>query len=168
MLDQQWYCLPVFSGGRYIEVFRVDSSAGKGRGDRKDKEIDRNFTRTLKDDEEEEDVAESGRLFVRNLPYTCTEEEINELFAKYGLWEASVHCLSQLFLRVQPRLSLVCFFCFPGPLAEVHFPIDSLTKKPKGFSFVTYMIPENAVTALAQLDGHVFQVLEMVYFFHEQ
>lgn len=116
-----------YIGGRYIEVFRVDSSAGKGRGDRKDKEIDRNFTRTLKDDEEEEDVAESGRLFVRNLPYTCTEEEINELFAKYG------------------------------PLAEVHFPIDSLTKKPKGFSFVTYMIPENAVTALAQLDGHVFQ-----------
>lgn len=102
MLDQQWYRLPVFSGGRYIEVFRVDSLAGKGRGDRKDKEIDRNFTRTLKDDEEEEDVAESGRLFVRNLPYTCTEEEINELFAKYGLWEASVHCLSQHFLRVQP------------------------------------------------------------------
>lgn len=65
------------------------------------------------------------------------------------------------------RLSLVCFFYFPGPLAEVHFPIDSLTKKPKGFSFVTYMIPENAVTALAQLDGHVFQVLEMFYFFHE-
>lgn len=62
----------------------MDPSAGKGRADRKDKEIDRNFTRTLKDDEEEEDVAESGRLFVRNLPYTCTEEEINELFAKYG------------------------------------------------------------------------------------
>lgn len=51
--------------------------------------------------------------------------------------------------------------CCAGPLAEVHFPIDSLTKKPKGFSFVTYMIPENAVTALAQLDGHVFQVLDM-------
>lgn len=46
-----------------------------------------------------------------------------------------------------------------GPLSEVLFPIDSLTKKPKGFAFVTYMIPENAVSALAQLDGHVFQVL---------
>lgn len=76
--------MPLSQGGRYIEVFRVDPFAGKGRGDRKGKEIDRNFTRTLKDDEEEEDVAESGRLFVRNLPYTCTEEEINELFAKYG------------------------------------------------------------------------------------
>lgn len=60
-------------------------------------------------------------------------------------------------------MSLV--FCSAGPLAEVHFPIDSLTKKPKGFSFVTYMIPENAVTALAQLDGHVFQVVEIVCLF---
>lgn len=38
------------------------------------------------------------------------------------------------------------------------FPIDNLTKKPKGFAFITYMIPENAVTALAHLDGHIFQV----------
>ncbi|XP_078106757.1 putative RNA-binding protein 19 [Sander vitreus] len=116
-----------YIGGRYIEVFRVDTSGGKGKRDRKDKEIDRNFTRKLKEDEEEEDVAESGRLFIRNLPYTCSEEEIKELFAKHG------------------------------PLSEMLFPIDNLTKKPKGFAFVTYMIPENAVTALAQLDGHIFQ-----------
>ncbi|KAK1893181.1 putative RNA-binding protein 19 [Dissostichus eleginoides] len=116
-----------YIGGRYIEVFRVDPNGGKGKRDRKDKEIDRSFTRTLKEDEEEEDVAESGRLFIRNLPYTCTEEEIKELFAKHG------------------------------PISEILFPIDNLTKKPKGFAFVMYMIPENAVTALAQLDGHIFQ-----------
>uniref|UniRef100_A0A8C2XMK4 Probable RNA-binding protein 19 n=1 Tax=Cyclopterus lumpus TaxID=8103 RepID=A0A8C2XMK4_CYCLU len=116
-----------YIGGRYIEVFRVDASGAKGKKERKDKEIDRNFTRELKEDEEEEDVAESGRLFIRNLPYTCTEEEITELFSKYG------------------------------PLSETLFPIDNLTKKPKGFAFVMYMIPENAVTALAQLDGHIFQ-----------
>ncbi|XP_073322755.1 probable RNA-binding protein 19 [Pagrus major] len=116
-----------YIGGRYIEVFRVDPSGGQGKRDKKAKEIDRNFTRKLKEDEEEEDVAESGRLFVRNLPYTCTEEEIKELFEKHG------------------------------PLSEVLFPIDNLTKKPKGFAFITYMIPENAVTALGQLDGHVFQ-----------
>uniref|UniRef100_A0A7N8YBX1 Probable RNA-binding protein 19 n=1 Tax=Mastacembelus armatus TaxID=205130 RepID=A0A7N8YBX1_9TELE len=114
-----------YIGGRYIEVFRVDASAGKGKRDRKDTEIDRNFTRKLKEDEEEEDVAESGRLFIRNLPYTCTEEEN--------------------------------FTIFSGPLSEVLFPIDNLTKKPKGFAFITYMIPENAVTALAKLDGHIFQ-----------
>ncbi|XP_024130926.1 probable RNA-binding protein 19 [Oryzias melastigma] len=116
-----------YIGGRYIEVFKVDHGGGKAKKDRKDTEPDKNFTRKLKDDEEEEDVSETGRLFVRNLPYTCTEEDIKELFSKHG------------------------------PLSEVLFPIDNLTKKPKGFAFVTYMIPENAVTALAQLDRHVFQ-----------
>lgn len=62
----------------------MDPSGGQGKRDRKAKEIDRNFTRKLKEDEEEEDVSESGRLFVRNLPYTCTEEEIKELFEKHG------------------------------------------------------------------------------------
>nr|XP_015828071.2 probable RNA-binding protein 19 isoform X2 [Nothobranchius furzeri] len=114
-----------YIGGRYIEVFRVDSFGDKR--DKRDKKEDRNFTRELKKDEEEEDVSESGRLFIRNLPYTCTEEEMKELFTKHG------------------------------PLSEVLFPIDSLSKKPKGFAFVTYMIPENAVTALAELDGHIFQ-----------
>lgn len=47
---------------------------------------------------------------------------------------------------------------FIGPLSEMLFPIDNLTKRPKGFAFVTYMIPENAVVALAKLDGHIFQV----------
>ncbi|XP_054905016.1 probable RNA-binding protein 19 [Poeciliopsis prolifica] len=116
-----------YIGGRYIEVFRIDSSGAKTNRNKNDKEIDRNFTRKLKEDEEEEDVSESGRLFIRNLPYTCTEEEMKELFTKYG------------------------------PLSEILFPIDNLTKKPKGFAFVTYMIPENAVVALAKLDGHIFQ-----------
>uniref|UniRef100_A0A9J7YXD0 RNA binding motif protein 19 n=1 Tax=Cyprinus carpio carpio TaxID=630221 RepID=A0A9J7YXD0_CYPCA len=115
-----------YMGGRYIEVFRVNNFKNDRRSAKRS-EKERNFVHELRDDEEEEDVAESGRLFVRNLPYTCTEEELKEVFIKYG------------------------------PLSEVLFPIDSLTKKPKGFAFVSYMIPENAVSALAQLDGHVFQ-----------
>lgn len=78
------YAHCVFSGGRYIEVFRV-SSKGKGWRNKKDVDVDRTFTRNLKDDEEEEDVSESGRLFIRNLPYTCTEEEIRDLFTKHGV-----------------------------------------------------------------------------------
>lgn len=153
----------VLSGGRYIEVFSVDASGSKGRRDRKDKEIDRNFTRKLKEDEEEEDVAESGRLFIRNLPYTCTEEEIKELFSKHG--ELKNLCIYKPTVYTQ-MLSPVkinsCNSTFViGPISEVLFPIDNLTKRPKGFAFVTYMIPENAVTALAQLDGHIFQVFDL-------
>lgn len=41
-----------------------------------------------KDQEEslknEETIAESGRIFVRNLAYTITEDDIEQLFSKFG------------------------------------------------------------------------------------
>ncbi|XP_074868755.1 putative RNA-binding protein 19 [Carettochelys insculpta] len=113
-----------YMGGRYIEVFR-EEGALKMKFTQKGE--DQPWQRRKKDDEEEEDLSESGRLFVRNLPYTSTEEDLEHIFAKYG------------------------------PLSEIHFPIDSLTKKPKGFAFITYMIPEHAVKAFAEVDGQVFQ-----------
>lgn len=71
------------TGGRYVEVFRVKNRTK--REARKNAWQERNFERQLKDDEEEEDVAESGRLFIRNLPYTCTEEELSKLFSEHGV-----------------------------------------------------------------------------------
>lgn len=76
-----YLCKP--TGGRYIEVFRVNNFKNDRRSAKRS-EKERNFVHELRDDEEEEDVAESGRLFVRNLPYTCTEEELKEVFIKYG------------------------------------------------------------------------------------
>ena len=76
---------------------------------------------------DEESIAESGRLFVRNLPYTAQEDELEELFKPFG------------------------------PLAEVNLPIDKDTRKIKGFAFITYVIPENAVQAYSNLDGTTFQ-----------
>lgn len=51
-------------------------------------------------------------------------------------------------------------FCFfpSGQISEIHFPIDKLTKKPKGFAFVTFLITEHAVKAYAEVDGQIFQV----------
>ncbi|NXX36963.1 RBM19 protein, partial [Nicator chloris] len=113
-----------FLGGRCVEVSRCSSTTTETAPAKPDHQP---WQRRLRDDEEEEDLSESGRLFVRNLPFTSTEEDLEKIFSKYG------------------------------PLSEIHYPIDKLTKKPKGFAFITYMMPEHAVKALAELDGQVFQ-----------
>lgn len=73
----------------------------------------------------EETIAESGRMFVRNLAYITTEDDLRKLFEKYG------------------------------PLTEVNLPIDKVTRKPKGFATVTFVMPEHAVKAYSELDGSI-------------
>ncbi|XP_014229300.1 probable RNA-binding protein 19 [Trichogramma pretiosum] len=77
---------------------------------------------TLKD---EESIGESGRIFLRNLSYTTTEDEIRQIFEKYG------------------------------QLTEVNLPVDTTTRKIKGFGTVTFLLPEHAVKAFSELDGTV-------------
>ncbi|XP_054272125.1 probable RNA-binding protein 19 [Macrosteles quadrilineatus] len=75
---------------------------------------------------QEESIAESGSIFVRNLAYTITEENLTELFSPYG------------------------------PLADVTLPVDKTSRQVKGFATVTYVMPEHAVAAYSALDGTVF------------
>ncbi|KAL3284900.1 hypothetical protein HHI36_019035 [Cryptolaemus montrouzieri] len=75
----------------------------------------------------EEEIAESGRIFLRNLAYTTTEDDLRPLFEKYG------------------------------PLTELNLPIDSTSRKMKGFGTLTYLMPEHAVKAYSELDGSIFQ-----------
>lgn len=74
-----------------------------------------------------EPIEESGRLFVRNLNYTCTQEDLEEVFSKYG------------------------------ELTEIHFPIDKNTSLPKGYAYIEFMFPQNAVKAYEELNGTIFQ-----------
>lgn len=46
----------------------------------------------------------------------------------------------------------------PGPIAEVHLSIDTVTKKIRGYAFILFMMPEHAVRAYAELDGTIFMV----------
>ncbi len=73
------------------------------------------------------DVSESGRLFIRNLSYMTTQQQLMDLFTKYG------------------------------GVQEIHMPLDATTKQPKGFAYVLFMFPEHAVRAYAELDGTIFQ-----------
>lgn len=72
-------------------------------------------------------IAETGRLFLRNLSYTCTEDDLKALFTPFG------------------------------PLSAIHIPITADTKKPKGFAYVLFAIPDDAVRAYTRLDGTIFQ-----------
>ncbi|XP_023713883.1 probable RNA-binding protein 19 isoform X2 [Cryptotermes secundus] len=113
-----------FLAGRRIMVTRyiekdTTSKAATGRD-----------TNNWKDQEEslrnEECIAESGRIFVRNLAYTVTEDDVEQLFNKFG------------------------------PVTEVIMPVDRNTRKVKGYAVVTFLVPENAARAFIELDGSVF------------
>jgi multiple RNA-binding domain-containing protein 1 len=75
-----------------------------------------------------EEQDDTGRLFVRNLPFSASEDDLYKLFKKHG------------------------------DISEVHIPIDRETKKPRGMAYVTFMLPEVAAQAHAALDGSIFQV----------
>uniref|UniRef100_UPI00358FF20C probable RNA-binding protein 19 n=1 Tax=Myxine glutinosa TaxID=7769 RepID=UPI00358FF20C len=111
---------------RYVRVSRVETQFNPGS--KEQEQAKTGWQRhNLAEDEQEEDVADSGRIFVRNLSYSMTETDLDELF------------------------------CTIGPLAEVKYPVDPFTKKPKGFAFVTFVFPEHAVKACSKLDGSIFQ-----------
>ncbi|KAG1751710.1 hypothetical protein EDB19DRAFT_1673095 [Suillus lakei] len=72
-------------------------------------------------------IMQTSRLFLRNLAFSCTEAEIMEL--------------SQPF----------------GEVAQVHIPIDSLSKQSKGLAYVTFKQPTSALSAYEALDKTSFQ-----------
>ncbi|XP_054798328.1 uncharacterized protein LOC129303204 isoform X2 [Prosopis cineraria] len=76
---------------------------------------------------DEKGVFESRRLFVRNLPYTASEEELEEHFSKFGT------------------------------VSQVHLVVDKDTKRSKGIAYVLYTLPEFAARALEELDNSIFQ-----------
>ncbi|KZT19567.1 hypothetical protein NEOLEDRAFT_1077530 [Neolentinus lepideus HHB14362 ss-1] len=74
-----------------------------------------------------ETILQTSRLFVRNLAFSCTEDELRELFEPYG------------------------------EVSQVHLPLDNSTKDPKGFAYVSFAQPTSAVAAYDALDKRSFQ-----------
>lgn len=115
-------------GKRYIELFPDEGPQGSKPSEREEERLKPwEVKAMLSSSAMDEGIAESGRLFVRNLPFTATEEHLTELFGTFG------------------------------PLTEVTTPLDKNTNKPTGLAFVTFMLPEHAVKAYNDLDGHIFQ-----------
>jgi multiple RNA-binding domain-containing protein 1 len=72
-------------------------------------------------------IADTGRIMARNLAYSCTQEDLEELFKPFGL------------------------------IVEIHIPISRETKNSKGYGFILYVMPENALKAFETLDKTIFQ-----------
>lgn len=65
-------------------------------------------------------ILDTGRIIVRNLPYTTNNEELEVFFSKFG------------------------------EVRSVHICLDEDSKLSRGFGFVTFVFPENAVQALGE------------------
>ncbi|GAA5911883.1 RNA-binding ribosome biosynthesis protein MRD1 [Sporobolomyces salmoneus] len=72
-------------------------------------------------------ILETGRLFLRNLAFSATKEDLESLFSGYG------------------------------QLEQVHLPLDKSTSQPKGLAYITFSSPPAAVEAYKALDGRTFQ-----------
>lgn len=72
-------------------------------------------------------ILQTGRLFIRNLSYFCTEDELHAAFVKFG------------------------------EVKEVSIPLDTRTDKSKGIAYVRFEEPENALLAYENMDGRPFQ-----------
>ncbi|KAJ1531958.1 hypothetical protein ONE63_000596 [Megalurothrips usitatus] len=115
-----------FIEGKRIRVFPY-TDATLNCGDGTSNEKDARFKEQEDSLKNAETIAESGRIFARNLAYTVTEEDLQDLFSKYG------------------------------EVSEVLVPIDKLTRKAKGFALITFLLPEHAVKAYSDLSGKSFQ-----------
>ncbi|KAJ4985418.1 RNA recognition domain-containing protein [Stagonosporopsis vannaccii] len=76
---------------------------------------------------EKEKIRETGRLYLRNLHFEVTEEDLRNQFSKYG------------------------------SLDEIHVPLKRSDGKGKGFAFVQFKDPEHAVQAFDDNDCTIFQ-----------
>ncbi|POY72886.1 hypothetical protein BMF94_4047 [Rhodotorula taiwanensis] len=114
-------------GGEGAEFEQDEEDGGEAQKteplevDAEAEEKDSAFART------EETLLETGRLFMRNLPFTSTTEELEELCSAYG------------------------------PIQQVHIPIDTKTGNAKGLAYVTFTQPADSVSAFKALDGTTFQ-----------
>ncbi|XP_026327160.1 probable RNA-binding protein 19 [Hyposmocoma kahamanoa] len=112
----------LFLGNHRVHVHQYEDKAKKAA----EEEEQSTKIKNQEKESNEESIGESGSIFVRNLPYIVSEEELTNLFEKYG------------------------------PLTEINMPIDKVLRQPKGFATVTFVMPEHAVKAYTELDGTAF------------
>lgn len=115
-----------------------DSKVGDADGDVCENADGVNTTADTTTDE----LDDSGRLFIRNLPYSCTEDEVKDLFA-------GVCGHSQDTSQDNDKHN-------NNIITEIHMPLDE-NNRNKGYGYIQFIFPEQAAQALKALDGSFFQ-----------
>lgn len=116
-----------FFNGKQIEVYDFSLKNNlPSKDSEKTKDPNNKWQGQTQSLEGEESVCESGKLFFRNLAYTITENDLQEVFEPFG------------------------------PVADIKVPVDATTRKIKGFGTVTFVMPEHAVKAYSSLNGTMF------------
>ncbi|XP_011187841.2 probable RNA-binding protein 19 [Zeugodacus cucurbitae] len=118
----------------FFSDFTEKNKITKSKGEKGEKTTDLHklkptnpkWTQQEQSTQNKEGIAESGRIFFRNLAYTVKEDDLQLLFEKFG------------------------------PIAEINVPIDTITRQIKGFGTVTFVMPEHALQAFNKLDGTDF------------
>ena len=72
-----------YMGSRYVEVFRDTGTKAEKEGIPQNQRKNVSLSSLTKSDDPQ-NVAETGCLFVRNLPYECTDDELKAHFEKVG------------------------------------------------------------------------------------
>ncbi|KAG8900514.1 Multiple RNA-binding domain-containing protein 1 [Tulasnella sp. 408] len=72
-------------------------------------------------------ILATGRLFLRNLTYSCSEEDLRDTFSKYG------------------------------EIVHIHIPVDSRSHRSKGTAYIRYSNPPDALAAYEAMDGKDLQ-----------
>ncbi|EER15876.1 RNA-binding domain protein, putative [Perkinsus marinus ATCC 50983] len=123
-------------GGGASDMDFLRSKMVTSEGEEKDSEAKEANDEDNEEDEEGSEAAgddsdavlmDTARLLLVNLPYIATEDDIKKAFQKFGSIEDVV------VLR------------------------DEDSKKSRGMAYVTYLFPEHAVRAKAEMHGKVFQ-----------
>ncbi|RXW17359.1 hypothetical protein EST38_g8495 [Candolleomyces aberdarensis] len=104
-----------------------DEDAGKDNQNDEETAVEASNPEEEVKDPIKETILQTARLFVRNLTFSCTEEELEEHFKPFG------------------------------NITQVHIPIDLNTKQAKGLAYVTFASPTEAVAAYDALDKSSFQ-----------
>ncbi|KIJ13743.1 hypothetical protein PAXINDRAFT_170284, partial [Paxillus involutus ATCC 200175] len=78
-------------------------------------------------DPAKETIQQTSRIFLRNLAFSCTDVELLELFQPFG------------------------------EIAQVHVPLDRVSKQSKGLAYVTFAQSSSALSAYEALDKKSFQ-----------